>query len=249
MGEKKWHYFSGNKQVGPVSAETIQEMLDAGALDLNTQVWTQGFESWKSITTVDQFHVHHPPNVPPLPQTVKATKEGIRTPEISGPQIRPWVRYWARMMDFLLFSLFSGFVLGVVYPPALEINDIFLGVILLFVYVFVEPIMLTSWGTTPGKALLRVTLRKSTGGKPTYLEALSRSFSVWIGGCGLGIPLVSLITLISAYNKLTKKSITTWDEGGNFTVTHGTIGTIRVVVIILFFIGSLLLIALGESEF
>ena len=246
MGEKKWHYFSANKRVGPVSSETIQEMLDAGALDLNTQVWTQGFESWENITTVDQFHVHHPSNVPPPPETVKALSERIEVSEISGPQIRPWVRYWARMMDLFLFSLLLGIVLGIIYPPALEIHYILFTVIILFVYVFVEAIMLSSWGTTPGKALLRVTLRKSTGGKPTYLEALSRSFSVWFTGWGLGIPVVSLVTLYKAYKRLTKSGITTWDQGGNFKVSHGLIGATRIIVTVLCFIGFLFLTVLGE---
>lgn len=249
MREKKWHYVSGDKKVGPVSAETIQEMLDAGALNSNTQIWTEGFENWKPIRNIDEFHCDYPPDVPLPPQTTTTSSKDIQTPEISGPQIRPWVRYWARMIDLLLFSLLLGFVIGIIYPPVLEINDTLLGIILLFVYVFVEPIMLTSWGTTPGKALLRVRLRKSTGDKPTYSEALSRSFSVWLRGFGLGIPLVSLITLITSYNKLTKKRITTWDEEGDFNVSHRIIGAIRIIVMILFFIGFLFLIALGESDF
>ena len=241
MGEKKWRYVSGDKQVGPVSAETIQEMFDAGALDSNTHVWTEGFENWKPIKNVDEFHCDYPPTIPTPPQMTSTSSNGIQSPEISGPQICPWVRYLARMMDILLFGLLSGLVLGIVYPPALGINDTLLGIILLFIYVFVEPIMLTSWGTTPGKAFLRVRLRKSTGDKPTFAEALSRSFSVWLRGFGLGIPLVSLITLITAYNKLTKNGITTWDKEGDFNVSHRTVGAIRVIIVILFDIGALFL--------
>ena len=251
MGEKKWYYVNGDKQVGPVFAETIQEMLSAGALNSNTQVWAEGFDNWKPIRNVDDFHYNYPTNIPPPPQMTATSSKGIQTPEISGPQIRPWVRYWARMMDMILFGLLIGFVLYIVYPPAIKIkiNDTLLGLILLFVYLFVEPIMLTSWGTTPGKALLKVRLRKSTGHKPTYSEALSRSFSVWLMGSGLGIPLVSLITLITAYNKLTKNRITTWDEKGDFNVSHRTIGVIRVIVTVLFFIGFSFLTFLGKSDF
>lgn len=247
MSEKKWYYFSGNKQVGPVSAETIQELLGAGVLNLNTQVWTQGFENWKPIETVDEFHVDYPPTIPPVPQTV-TTIEEVQNPEISGLQIRPWVRYWARLMDFFLFSLLSGLVLGIIFPPALEINGTLLGILLLFVYVFVEPIMLTSWGTTPGKALLRVRLRKSNGKKPTYLEALGRSVSVWVGGWGLGIPIVALITLITAYKKLKKDGITRWDGGRYFNVSHRQIGAIRIIITILIFISFVFLIVLEEKS-
>jgi uncharacterized RDD family membrane protein YckC len=174
--------------------------------------------------------------------------EEVQNPEISGLQIRPWVRYWARLMDLSLFYLLSGLVLGIIYPPALKINDMLLAIILLFVYAFVEPIMSTSWGTTPGKALLRVRLRKSNGKKPTYMEALGRSVSVWVGGWGLGIPIVSLITLIIAYNKLKKDGITTWDGGRDFNVSHRQIGATRVIITVLIFISLFLLIVLGEKS-
>jgi uncharacterized RDD family membrane protein YckC len=174
--------------------------------------------------------------------------EEVQNPEISGLQIRPWVRYWARLMDLFLFCLLSCLVLGIIYPPTLKINDMLLMILLSFVYVFVEPIMLTSWGATPGKALLRVRLRKSNGKKPTYLEALGRSVSVWVGGWGLGIPIVSLITLIIAYNKLKKDGITTWDGGRDFNVSHRQIGAIRVIITVLIFISYVFLIVLEEKS-
>ena len=41
----------------------------------------------------------------------------------SGPQIKPWVRFWARMIDVLLFAFLAGIVLAIIYPAALEMND------------------------------------------------------------------------------------------------------------------------------
>ena len=122
--------------------------------------------------------------------------------EPSGSQVRPLVRYWARMMDYILFSFLAGIALAIVYEPALEIPNILFGIILLFPYVFVESAMLAGWGTTPGKAILRVRLRKATGDKLTYSEARSRSLKVWIRGLGLGIPIVSFFTLLHALGRL-----------------------------------------------
>ncbi len=181
------------------------------------------------------------------PQTT-TTIEKVQNPEISGLQIRPWVRYWARLIDLFLFNLLSSFVLGILYPSALKINSMLVTIILMFVYVFVEPIMLTSWGTTLGKALLRVKIRKSNGSKPTYAEALVRSVSVWVRGLGLGIPLVILITLIIEYKKLIKNGITTWDRGGDFNVSHGHIGPIRKIIVVFIFI-SLGLIGIVLRKF
>ena len=71
------------------------------------------------------------------------------------------------MMDIFLFADLFGTALAIVYPPFLEIPEALSGLVLLFPYVFVESAMLAGWGTTPGKAILRVRLRKATGDKLT----------------------------------------------------------------------------------
>jgi len=71
-------------------------------------------------------------------------------------------------------------------------------------------------------------------------------FSLIIGfviGQGVGIPLISLITHILAYNRLTDRGITQWDESGNHSVAHREISGWRACLIILFFIGFIALIA------
>jgi hypothetical protein len=157
--------------------------------------------------------------------------------EPSGSQSRPWIRWASRIFDLYLFSFLTGIILELLYPSALtKIPDKIWEVFLIFIYVFVEPVMLCSWGTTPGKELLRIRLRRQNGTKLSYSQALSRSFSVWIKGLGLGIPLVSLFTLVSSYNHLTKKGVTTWDRDGNFSVSHRVISPVRGTIIVLFFI-------------
>ena len=61
-------------------------------------------------------------------------------------------------------------------------------------------------------------------------------------GEGIGIPLISLITHIAAYNRLSQQGITSWDESGNHTVEHREIDAWRVIVAVLFFIGFIALI-------
>jgi uncharacterized RDD family membrane protein YckC len=161
----------------------------------------------------------------------------------SGSQTRPWLRWAARSFDFFLFSFLVGIVLELVYPSALNIPDTALNILLTFVYVFVEPIMLCSWGTTTGKALFKIRLRQQNGTKLSYLQALSRSFSVWIQGLGLGVPFVSLFTLLNSYNRLTNEGITLWDRNGNFSVSHQVIDPLRTILIVLLFLLFLVPIA------
>ena len=163
-------------------------------------------------------------------------------------QVHPWVRYLARCIDYLLFSLIAGFVSGIVAPSLLDAPEIFLNMLLLFIWVFVEASLLSTWGTTPGKWLLKTTLRDLAGSKLTFSRALGRSFSVWWRGMGIGFPVVKLITIIVAYEKLTKEGITTWDQEGGFVVSHKKISTLRVIVTILFFMGYFLLnVYAGQS--
>jgi len=168
--------------------------------------------------------------------------------EPSGSQTRPWLRWAARIFDFFLLSFLVGIVLALIYPSALNIPDIALAIMLISVYFFVEPIMLCSWGTTPGRALFKIRLRRQNGRKLSYLEALSRSVSVWIKGFGLGIPLVSLFTLLNSYNRLTKDGITSWDRDGSFSVSHQVIGPLRTIVIVLLFLLFLILIVVGNMQ-
>jgi len=162
----------------------------------------------------------------------------------SGPQIRPWVRYLSRYIDIILFSLLIG--IFVFFDDSRQrMNDTAFGLLILFLYVFVEPCMLSFWGTTPGKALLKVRLRKSNGNKPSYQEALSRSFKVWFRGLGLGIPIIALFTQISAYNELTKIGATSWDQDGDFKVYHQVIGAGRVIAAIVILIAIFFFYILG----
>jgi tetratricopeptide (TPR) repeat protein/uncharacterized RDD family membrane protein YckC len=162
-------------------------------------------------------------------------------------QVRPWVRYWARTLDLLLFSFVVGFALAILAPTVLQTNNVFITFFIMQGWVFQESILLSTWGTTPGKWLFRIKLRDKNGKKLNLSGALGRSFSVWLKGYGLGIPLISLITLLTARSRLKKVGITTWDEEGGFVMTHYKIGAIRNTVAALFLIGIFLLVGLANT--
>lgn len=190
-----------------------------------------------------------PVQSPSLP-TATAVPAAVVSDQPSGSQTRPWIRYLAKMIDLLLFLLLSGMLLLLVWPDALNTDQagwIFV-IIFQFAYVFVEPIMVCSWGSTPGRSLLRVRLRRQDGNKLTFSEALKRAFKVWIKGLGLGIPIVALFTEINAYNRLKKEGLTSWDRDGQFRVTHQPVGAVRSIVAVIFFIGFLALMVVGGME-
>ncbi len=91
----------------------------------------------------------------PLTQSPEQTVSGV-------PQVRPWVRYWARMFDLNLFAVAAGFLFAIFVPRALfrGISEtLVLSALFLFLWIFVESLRLSWFGTTPGKSLLRTRLR------------------------------------------------------------------------------------------
>jgi serine/threonine protein kinase len=181
----------------------------------------------------------------PAAPAMKSFRQYI--PASNGDQVRPWVRLWARTIDVFLFAIIAGFIFGIVAPGMLAMPELALGIMFTFGYNFVEPVMLSAWGTTPGKALLRVAVRKSDGSKLNYSEGLNRVFKVWLRGMGLGIPIASLFTHLTAYNKLIKSGITSWDQEGGIQVIHQKIGFLRVLATLGIFFVFLVFMAAGTA--
>jgi len=151
--------------------------------------------------------------------------------QVKVHQALPWVRFLARCVDIVIFSIvlriFMPFVLDL--PPPIGLF------LLVFVCIFAESALVSSWGTTPGKWLLSVELKDADGNKPEFSAAVNRSHAVWRRGLGYGIPFITPFTLIAAYNRLTKDGITSWDREGHFTIIHRKISVIRAIVAIAIF--------------
>ncbi|MEW5913604.1 MAG: RDD family protein [Thermodesulfobacteriota bacterium] len=160
------------------------------------------------------------------------------------PNVRPWVRFWARILDYILLGWVVGMLLGLRGPDRLVhqmaalpwSNPVLSGLLVVFIWLFVETLLLATWGYTPGKWLFKVRVRAGDGSKLRLYDAFRRSVHVWGRGMGLGLPFVSLVANIIAYFKLTKKGITSWDARCGCMVSHQIIGAGRVAVAVGFFV-------------
>lgn len=186
--------------------------------------------------------------LPPTPPITQPESKPI-TDVVSAPnQIRPWVRYWARMFDVYSFSLVGGVILAFIAPQFLERqNEYALGMMLVFAWVFVEALLLSSFQTTPGKWLFKSSIALTSGAPINFSQALARSFKVWWRGFGTGFPIATMITMIIAHGRLTRNGITSWDKDDGFSVAHETIGVPRVLAAIAFFLVFLVFVAIGNS--
>ncbi len=267
---RQWYYIQSGERHGPVPEPEFREMFEMARLSTNAPVWTEGLEGWKPARDIKGLipTAHMPPPVPaqknyagdnagrgvaePNGLSARATSFLIGAPPDdtpSGPQVRPWVRYWARQIDNYLFCFLAGLILAFAYPPATQMNFILLGILLLFVYNFFEPAMFAVLGTTPGKALLKVRVRNQDDSKLSYSEAMNRMMLVYLRGQGLGIPIVTLLTQRDAYYRLMKEGTTSWDENANIDVSHQKIGVLRIVLVVLI-VGAMItlsLVGLGMS--
>lgn len=148
--------------------------------------------------------------------------------------VRPWVRYWARTLDIVYFGIVCSILVFFFDQHTFkkmigESQDAAI-ILIVLLWAFVEPISLMVFGTTPGKWVLKTTLRKDSGEAFTYAEGLSRSLKVWFRGQGIYFPIVMLITNCIAYTKLRKNGITSWDKEGNLVVEHEKIGVLRGLI-------------------
>jgi uncharacterized RDD family membrane protein YckC len=197
-------------------------MLDGGAVTFDDIVWVEGTEGWIPLNEVEGIYLR------PAPELGDALVE-------EGPQTRPWVRYWARSIDIALICIIVGIPIGVVLPDELNnrLVDQLIQFLALTLWIPIEAALIATFGCTPGKALLRVRVSNKNGSNLSFGQALSRSFGVWLMGLGTGlIPLVTLVTSLFAYNRLSKNGVTAWDRDGRFMVTHRQVGIVRTLIAI-----------------
>ena len=124
-------------------------------------------------------------------------------------EIHPWKRYFARWLDYLLWSAITSCIWIVVLrirPLLSGFWESVYGIAVLALYVPVEALLLHIFGTTPGKYAMGIRLEYIQGGNLPYPEALYRSLSVYTCGVGMGIPFVSTLAYIFRYCQLTGRS-------------------------------------------
>lgn len=190
-----------------------------------------------------RFCMEYLTSVPPSKLKEDAASFSAKPKKISG--VRPWVRLWARYADIVISSFSFAILVGIIFPPLLHIPQVAFSLLSLAVWIFIEPVLLSTWGTTPGKWILMITVKDTQGKKLDYSAWLKRGLNVWVRGLAFGLPIICLVTQYIAYKDLTQKGIVSWDKKGNFSVIHEEFGPLRVVAIFAIFLIFFLLFLIG----
>lgn len=127
--------------------------------------------------------------------------------------ISPWARYLARMIDYWIITwVFILFVYMFDITVFSDWGKYEFGFLILGISTVVESILLTDFGTTPGKWMLGISVRNYDESKISFWKAFKRCLLVFTVGEGAAIPIVSLYTFVNSYNHLKGQGFTYWDS-------------------------------------
>ena len=205
---------------------------------------------------------------PPLPHLregnrVSAAGESVtpRSGAAMAARTRPFTRFWARSFDYIMVSAIAWQFCEVpeiprdVSPLALLRND---GTLIsedaflemakvhyaaLILWQVIEGVLVSWWGTTPGKALLGITLGSINGGRLSLTRGLGRSFLVWFAGFGLGLFPFNLLGMTVGIFMLLMTGATLWDRQLGVNVEIRPLTPRRILVAI----GAFLLVMILSS--
>lgn len=244
MTNERWHYMYNGQSVGSFSKDQILLMLNSGTLSSSTLIWTQGAEDWKPIKDVFDLDSELPPPIPPASNRNKtsssSSEKGTAWNDTSP---HPWRRYFARMVDTSVNGAMAFFFISIVWhtldsnsanqffnflnSPSLQFLNIIATV---FVAIFVNAALIGFTGGSIGKWFFGIKVLGADNRPIQYARAIKREFSIWLRGLGLGIPIVSLFTLIFSYGELRKQGATNWDKDMGLKVLYRDSGNRQTIL-------------------
>ena len=112
---------------------------------------------------------------------------------------RPFRRFFARSLDLYICNMLTELAMLLIF----DVNTanlgagtrFFLGLFAAALMLFTEPLLLHTWGTTPGKWIMGLYVRCYDGTKPDYYEGLFRTWGVIRYGYGFFVPFYELYRL------------------------------------------------------
>ena len=145
------------------------------------------------------------------PTGLKVTKT-YHEPAVRKPY-HPVLRYVARMFDYLLIRSTLLFLLVVILRIR-PYGDFLSNLVLYgtpFLAVPLIALMLTRFGTTPGKWIMGLSVDYYNGGHLDYSSALNREWNVLRYGMGFGIPIWKLWKNYKSYKNYGDSTDMEWD--------------------------------------
>lgn len=145
----------------------------------------------------------------------RTVEEAALSADVIPPVRSPGRRFFARMLDLLLYTALWGSFLELLSGSSAIQNSTGSGllntVMSLLIMVLLEPLLLHLWGATPGKWIMGLSVTDSDGVRLSYSAGFSRTLSVLWYGMGGYIPIYRLIRLWKSYKACDEGSGLPWE--------------------------------------
>jgi uncharacterized RDD family membrane protein YckC len=224
MSDSSWYYMQDNIPSGPVSWTRLQELAQSGMIGSRDLVRHEESPDWvffANAELVEQTIGHS------LSPPVEHVATGPVVPAgWTAMEISPWRRYGARMLDTATSGLigvmaiaFAWFALAPISAerffsllsgPVGQLTD---AIITTIIAGLVNGIVIGATGSSIGKAIFGIKVLTPQHEAIGIIAGWVREAKVWVIGLSLGIPLISLFTLLISYRRLKEKGETPWDHG------------------------------------
>ena len=138
-----------------------------------------------------------------MPSSSPAIRTGVPQSDCIQPVRCPWRRYFARMLDVTFGTLILWIILSLIFRVNVGNIGTFGNWLLTFVewgiWLPIEALLLSRWGTTPGKWIMGIRVEHEDGRKLSFVEAIDRTWLVFVKGMGANIPIYSIYRLWKSY--------------------------------------------------
>jgi DNA-binding transcriptional MerR regulator len=134
----------------------------------------------------------------------------------------PWRRFLARTFDLMLYSLLRDFLLVMLFRTNISsqssVENFFLTYISLGLMLLIEPLWISMFNTTPGKAIFGLKIENIDRTRLTYGEAYMRTWGVIGAGMGYNIPILGAVRLWKSYKRCSENETQPWDLPVSYTI-------------------------------
>ena len=174
-----------------------------------------------------------------------------RRAQLAPERLRSSLRLWARLLDlFLVYLATLAVILAgdllTVSQIRTDLHVLIQQVLPAAVLMVLETFLISAFGTTPGKWLLRVRVLREGGGRIPLKISLYRALTVLWRGVGFGIVPINILMMAFSQATLLNTGKTAWDRECGLRLEYGKMDGNRVVLIIAIVLAA---VALMQSTF
>lgn len=138
--------------------------------------------------------------------------EQVLQQDVSPRLNLPWRRYWARTLDFAFYNTLVSVALR-----DFQNRTLFIPILTLLAMLLLEPLLLSLFATTPGKAVFGIRVTDREGARLDYNTGVERTWTVMWEGEALHVPLICLYFQYKSLDLAEREIPLSWEEDSELT--------------------------------